>query len=235
MQIRWRTVLATLAPLALGTAGAAGVHRRHAQPQVRCALPDREYVHGAPSPPGLALSHVAVLLRRIDAPLADPSTPKGEPIAYFQLNQATIQVGHCSISRVALSVRADGLWTLNFRADQNPTLAPGPVIVLPGRPVDPPVAPPVARDLGGASATILQTQHVKRNLFIVHVRGFAAFSADDPNLDASPGRPLVFDLAPRPFMVQRGVPEFLTFQGVDAAVGRDFVLIDRVEFELRFQ
>lgn len=221
MRINGRVTLAAASALAIGTAGAAGVHRHHARPQVRCGLPDRPYARGATSMPALAVSQVAVLLRRTDTPLADPAAPPGERVAYFQLNQARLQVAHCSISRVALTVRSDGFWTLSLRADQNPVVLPGP--------------PPPPRDVGGSSAPALQTAHVRRNLFILHVRGYTAFRAPDPDPDSGPGHPLLFELSPEPFLVQRGVPEFLTFRGVDTSVAHDFALIDRVEVELRFQ
>jgi hypothetical protein len=192
---------------------------------VRCGLPERPYTRVPPptSLPALAVSQVAVLLRRTDTPLADPNPAAalGERVAYFQLNQARIQLGHCSISRVAFTARSDGSWTLNLRADQNPIVIPGP--------------PEPARDVGGSSSVVVATTYIKRNEFLVRVRGYSAFRTPDPDLDSSPGHPLMFDLFVQPFMVQRGVPEFLTFRGVDPALGHDFALLDRVEVELRIQ
>src|SRR5438477_3589502 len=115
MRMTWKAFLATAAPLAIGTAGAAGVHRNHARPKVLCGLPDRPYTRALPPTlPALAVSQVAVLLRRAEVP---PPADPGERVAYFQLNQARVQLGHCSIAQVVLSVRENGAWTLNFRAD----------------------------------------------------------------------------------------------------------------------
>src|SRR5262245_56175234 len=105
------TIGATLA--LLGVVGAGGTRNRfksyHARPQVRSDLPRRDYVHGAPSAPALALSQTAALIRSADATPANAGGP-GQvlKLVYYQLKQNKLQVEHCSISRAALALQSDG-------------------------------------------------------------------------------------------------------------------------------
>jgi hypothetical protein len=180
-----------------------------------------------------------VLLR---SPVPTPATAptKGAvdegPIAYFQLKQASLVVDHCSISRVALAIQGDGSWALSLRADQNPQFGVDIPLVAAGTPRPPrkAVVPQPRPILPGASPTTKHTVHIKRNLFTVTVRAYGAFS-DEANLDASPGRPVLFELTPPPFWVQNGIPVFQEFRDKEELIRKYYDFVDRVEVELSYR
>jgi hypothetical protein len=203
--------------MALVASGAAGEHkpvrRFRTEPQLRCGLPDRDYIHGNQPALALAVSSPVVLVRS-PGPPAMPAPAGAIEYAYYQLAQASVTVDQCSISRVVLTVWDSGDWFLDFRADQNP-----------GTPIRPPLILP------GSTSPTPYTAHIKRNLFMVRVRGFG--SALDP--DVSLGRPVLYDIAPEPFWVQRGVPMFPRLHGNDRRIKDAFWTTDRVEVELSYR
>jgi hypothetical protein len=238
MQMGRRSFVAAAVTALTTAVGAAGTRQRSSRlrtiPQVDCNMPEHDYVHAARSQPGLALSQRAELVP-VHNPVSPDTLPGGHKMFYYQLKQSEVSVEHCSISRVALAIRDDGYWTLSLRADQNAADETEPPLVAVGRP-RPAVTttvPGVHHILPGSSPTTKFTAHIKRNLFTVKVRGYAAF-ATEGTLDGSPGRPVLFELAPSPFWVQRQVPAFLKFQGKDPGVLDFFWTIDRVEVELTF-
>lgn len=193
------------------------VHRYRTGPQVRCDLPPRDYIYGNRPRMALALSNPVVLVRVPGMAPATPPPPGALVYAYYQLAQASVTVDHCSISRVVLTTWDTGAWSLDFRADQNPSGPLKPPLVLPG-----------------ASSPAQFTAHIKRNLFTVRVRGLGASAAQGtPNL--SIGRPVLFELAPEPFWVQRGVPVLQRFQGIDPQLARFLPQADRIEVELSYR
>lgn len=219
----------------VGAGGGSGprykVRRYHTHPKTDCNLPQGDYSRGTQHPPVTAISYTAVLIRDPNGPV-NQTLRSGETLVYFQLKQAVLAADHCSISRVALAIGSDGSWTLSLRADQNAVAAPvgPPLVAVAANTVVPPGI------MRGSSPTTKYTAYIKRNTFTVRVRGFAAFQAeDDPN--SSPGHPVLFEVQPKPFVVQRGVPSFQQFQSEanDAAILQFFKTIDRVEVELSYQ
>jgi hypothetical protein len=212
-----RTAITASVLLAMVAGGAAGqrdhVRRFRTQPQLRCGLPGDDYIHGNSPAIALAVSSPAVLVRS-PGPPAMPAPAGSVAYAYYQLAQASVAVDHCAISRVVLTVWDNGAWSLDFRADQNP-----------GGPINPPLI------LRGATTPTRFTAHIKRNLFTVRVRGFGSVS----NPDVTLGRPVLYELSPPPFWVQRGVPLFPSFQGTDGRVRDAFWTVDRVEVELSYR
>jgi hypothetical protein len=239
MRIFRRTFVATVLGSLVSAVRAAGIRKKHSKFRA-CAnltsdIPPRDYIHGKAYGPAVALSQTALLVLVPDA--TPPNTlPSGHRMYYYQLKQAELRVDHCSISRVALAIRDDGYWTLSFRADQNLGLAPDPPLIAVGRPLPSDVAP-IARVPGiliGATPPTKFTEHIKRNLFMVRVRGYAAYLAeDDP--DGTPGRPVLIDIPAEPFWVQRGVPIFPRFQGTKPEIAEFIRTIDRVEVELSYR
>ena len=55
------------------------------------------------------------------------------------------------------------------------------------------------------------------------------------NLDEAAGRPLLLELAPEPFWVQRGVPSFKSLSGTDDHIEEIIDLVDRVEIEFYYR
>jgi hypothetical protein len=226
----------TAAARAVGIGSEPGASRFRTRPKVVCGLPPGiDYIHGGPNGPALAVSMTALLLPVRDA-AADGVLPSGQRAYAYQMGQAELRVDHCAISRVALVIRTDGFWTLSLRADQNRPEDRDPPLIAVGRPVvtDATSLAPSRVILPGATATTRFTEHIKRNQFIVRVRGYA-FAATGSSLDAPPARPVLFQLAPDPFWVQRREPRFEKFQDFDVEIAEYVRSVDRVEIELTYR
>ena len=237
MRIFRRTFFATAAMQITAAARAAGIGSRRGisrfrtQPKVVCGLPpDRDYVHGGASGPALAVSTTALMLPVRNDAADDGVLPSGQRAYYYQMSQAELRVDHCAISRVALVIRTDGFWKLSLRADQNRRDDRDPTLIAVGRPVvtETTALAPSRVILPGATATSRFSEHIKRNLFIVRVRGYAVYTTET-SLDAPPARPVLFDLAPESFWVQRQEPVFRTFQDVKGEIAEFARSVDRVE------
>jgi hypothetical protein len=215
--------------------GRPKVSRYRTSPKVFCDLPEHDYVHGGPTGPVLAVSQIGVLVRVEGVPLSE-TLRSGRQMAYYQLKTNELRVEHCSISRVSLAIRDDGYWTLSFRADQNLHAFDDTPLVAVGipRPTPNTSVPQPRPILPGASPSTKFTEHIKRNLFIVKARGYTAFLTDE-TADGSPGRPVLFEILPVPFWVQRGVPAFPRYEGSKAEIAEFFKTIDRVEVELSYR
>jgi len=241
MRIFRRTFFATAAMQITAAVRAAGIgsspgHSRfRTRPKVVCGLPDHDYVHGGPNGPALAVSMTALLLPVRDA-ATDGVLPSGRTAYAYQMSQAELRVDHCAISRVALVIRTDGIWTLTLRADQNRLEDRDPPLIAVGRPVvtDATSPAPSRVILPGTTATTRFSEHIKRNQFIVRVRGYA-FAVTETSFDAPPGRPVLFQLAPEPFWVQKQEPLFKKFQDCDLDVAEYARSVDRVEIELTYR
>ena len=119
----------------VGTAsGRHRVSRYRTKPQMFCDVPDRDYIHGGPSLPGLAMSTTALLVL-VPGSVPPDVLPSGRRMVYYQLKQNEVRVEHCSISRVSLAIRDDGYWTLSLRADQNQQMFTKTPLIAAGQPV----------------------------------------------------------------------------------------------------
>ena len=120
-------------------------------------------------------------------------------------------------------LRDDGAWSISLRADQN-ARAPDPIPAAPAIAPDAPLPP-----------TTKQTLQIRRNQFLLLVRGYADYPlrVDDP--DTVPGRPLLFDVLPEPFWVQNGQPLEFRASGRSPTLAEEFGAIDRVEVEFTYR
>jgi hypothetical protein len=251
-----RNVIATSA-ICAGIVGADKVRHYHVAPKQLCGVPPADYQPPHPPPavvPVIAISGLGQILTP-PATLASATaamslkvpvqtTPR---IKLFQFNQSTLQVDHCSISRMALTIQDNGLWRLSLQGDQNPVveISTGLTTVQPSStlnvglpaPGKPPL--PTAPIRGLPAVRLKNTNHLKRNLFVVRVRGLGAYTEPIP-VPATPsivGKPVLLDLEPIEFWVQNGVPYPLVAEAEHPYpdVQRFFDLIDRVEIEFSYR
>ena len=210
-----------------------GVSSHCTKPPLLCGIPPFDYQNLSQSRTESAVSMIAIEIRAEQRPPFDLGTlPRGvvvsqpvvirERVRIYQLQQSVLRIDHCSLSRFALTLHEDGSWTLNFQADQNPQMI--------GQPLNAITAPGAAAlDIGGK-----QTTHLKRNEFNVRVRCYGAFPINQLLTDA-PGKPVLFEIRPQPFWVQRGQPYSFWERHPDPLVARYFDLIDRVEVEFFYR
>jgi hypothetical protein len=152
-----------------------------------------------------------------------PPGPSPRPPQLYQLSQARLQVDHCFLTRVGVTLHADGAYQISFRADQNP------------EPSKDPASPLRQGERGQGDLWTLQTKQLLRNEFEVKVRGYAGTlqSSSPPNAAAT--KPAVIEFPVERFWVQRSQPYagFVTGQRED--VRKYFEYIDRVEVEFTYR
>ena len=146
------------------------------------------------------------------------NTPR--PPVVFQLSDSRLQIEHCFVSRVAVTLYDDGRYLVSFRADQNPRVG-----------LD--AASPLR--VNERLETVLQTTQLRRNLFVLRVRGYGLSPLRDERLGSAIGKPALIELPLDPFMVQRAEPYSGRMEGRSDAVRRSFELIDRVEVEFTYR
>lgn len=235
---RRRKRLAWATAAVLGVSGVAAT--RHCTRPACCpGLPGYDYQFGTVAPPVVTVS-----LPEVTVEGRPPFTPGVPPdgltivpapvvrgrVKYFQLGQARIENNHCFLSQVAVTLHESGAWTLSLRADQNPWMT-GPrhevstPVQLRGAvsALQPPIPP-----------LVLETNSLKRNLFMVKVRCYGAYRLREAVPTATTGKPVLFELPPAIFWVQRGVPYDFWNQQPLPAVSQNFDLIDRVEIEFSY-
>jgi len=192
-----------------------------ARPGTLPGVPDYAYTAAHPVRPAVAvLSLVRVPAGRIAG--AAPLPEGTHPAQMYQLPVARMQADHCFLSRVAVALHDDGSYNLSFRADQNPR---------PGG--DSPALP---TEFTEGPRLTQQTGQLKRNLFLVRVRGYAgsgSVTGERPGPDL--GRPAVWELAVEPFWVPNGEPYPGFVSGRSEMVRRYFEYIDRVEVEFTYR
>jgi hypothetical protein len=214
-------VFAVVTVFAIAAGGRAELPRHHARPRALPGVPNYDYrmtVNPPPTVTAMSLPKVAV---------EPPPGPRGlpRPKTYaFQFAEARLQVDHCFLSRVAVALHEDGDYQISFRADQNPQPQP---VGVPGD-IRSPLRP------GEVIETTLQTSHLKRNLFVVKVRGYAAPQRDG-KANLVPAAPALVELPVEPFWVQKGEPYTGNVCGNSWAVAKYFHLIERVEVEFTYR
>lgn len=212
--------------LALATvvvAAAPHYHRTH--PNVRCFLPERDYQYRKLSTTLTSVSTKPLVLRGAFFPghkRGFPSALSGttsngrreDRIKAFQfVENATLQIDHCSTSRMLVQVAESGRWTVSLRADQS--APPDPLKVTTSEPVR------------------HYTEHLRRNEFHVAVRCYGGYGADQPGRML--GKPQVLELPVRPFWVQKDQPYQLFQTGYDPRIADHFELLDRVEVDFAYR
>jgi hypothetical protein len=219
---RTAVVLAGLA-VAAGGPVAAELPRHKARPCPLPGIPDLPY-RSANADPRPTVTVISLIRVPVDSaiPLVVPGAP-GSVVApqVYQFRESRLQIDHCFLSRMAVTLHADGRYQVSLRADQNPQPGDGDIRspLRPGEVVNIP----------------LQTSQLRRNLFIVKVRGYGAFSKFADRASLVPGQPVLVELPIEPFWVQRGEPYDGFFEGRSDAVRQFLPLIDRVEVEFTYR
>jgi hypothetical protein len=223
-----RRTAAIVTGLVAAAAPAAAEWPRHrAKP---CPLPGVPYLPYRAGDAAVRPTITVVSLSRIPAlpanatavPAVVPDSPAlvGAPLIY-QFLEPRLQIDHCFLSRIAVTLHPDGRYQISLRADQNP---------LPG---DADVRSPLRP--GEVLNIPLQTTQLRRNLFIVKVRGYAHFQEFAGRSSLVPSQPALFELPVEPFWVQRGEPYSGLFEGRHEAIRQFLPLIDRVEVEFTYR
>jgi hypothetical protein len=151
---------------------------------------------------------------------ADAVRPGPRAQQLYQLLEPRLQADHCFLSRVAVAFHDDGSFQISFRADQNPQ--PGTDLRSPLRP-------------GERLDTTLQTSQLKRNLFVVKVRGYASYPVAPTRLVAGVTPPALVEFPIEPFWVHKGEPFSGFVTGRSEDVRRYFSTIDRIEVEFTYR
>jgi hypothetical protein len=252
-----RTTVAALAASA-GIVTADGVRYYHVSPQQLCGIPPADYQPPQPPPavvPVIALSSKGQVLAQPVTPppaarpmsLQIPGTTAAPAtrVKSYQFSQSTLAVDHCSISRMALTIQDNGLWRLSLQADQNPqvetstaltTVQPATTPIFGGLVAGRP-ASTTAPMRGLPAVQLKHTSFLKRNQFVIRLRGLGNFSevVAVPATPAAIGKAVLFAPPPIIFWVQNGVPYALVHDGYDRDVQQFFDMIDRVEIELSYR
>jgi hypothetical protein len=202
-------------------------------PPCACGLPTYDYQSLTTSRLVQAVSMPMVEIRLEQRTRFSPGLPPDglttaaplvlrERVRYFQLEQSQLKVDHCSLPRFVLVLHEDGYWTLSLRADQNPETEGQPfnAVTAPGVPL---------------SDTIKQTTQLKRNLFSVRVLCHTGFPLDENLPQTGTGKPVLFEVRPEPFWVQRGQPRDVWIKQAQEDVSKYFDLIDRVQVEFSYR
>jgi hypothetical protein len=217
---RWQLAVAAATLLAAGGHAAADwPNHFRARPPLACGVPPLDYYYRPHSATTEAVSTFGMLLET--ALPGEPAPQRHERIRYYQLDVARLQVDHCILSRIAVSLHADGSWIFSARADQNPWMAPNQLELSPIRP--------------GGPRVVKHTEHLKRNEFFIKFRAYTAFGVKETLLNDSTGKPVLFAVSVPPFWVQRGEPYDVQVRGALADVGTYFHLVDRIQVEFFYR
>lgn len=227
-----------LAVIALGVGSGPDFHPRRTRAKTLHAIPDYGYQHLSYSQPATAKSMPAIgilaeqrqpfTLGRLPGTVSTEQrramTPpvSREQVRYFQFPQRELRVDHCSISRVALVLHENAFWTLSLRADQNPWFRGGTRNVLTPVPRNVPVSGLVSNGL-------------KRNQFVVRIRCLGAAPLGLTRTDVGPPKPVLLELGPCVFWVQRGQPYSFWRRVAHPDLAKVFDLIDQVEIEFVYR
>lgn len=232
----WLAVSAGVWLASAADAGELPTHRM--RPGTVCGIPNYPYqvVNTTPNLTTTSASLIRVTAGRAVVPDVIPDSPASglgavrTPVV-FQLADTRLQLDHCFLSRVAVTVHDDGRYLVNFRADQNPQLQNlrSDLNLQSVRDIASPLK------LGERVDTVLQTTQLRRNQFVLHVRGYAMAPVRQELPGLGLGKPALFDIPITPFMVQRGEPYYGKFEGRSDALRRSFELIDRVEVDFTYR
>jgi hypothetical protein len=204
------------------SAGRAEWPRNVAKPKPLPGVPGYDY-RPADSKPAPTVT--AVSLAKIDVTPAPPAgKERRKATLVYQLQETRMQADHCFLSRVAVALNEDGSYQISFRADQNPQ---------PGNDIRSPLKPGEQLNLP------LQTSQLKRNTFVVKVRGYAAAQVGQGKVNLAPAAPVLIEFPTMVFVVERGVPASKFYSEMtgptSAVVEKYFPLIDRIEVEFTYK
>lgn len=166
--------------------------------------------HGEPLPLGIAPYQGQLPLQKSYRHWkSDREAPA--KISFYQLEQSSLKIDQCEISRVGLQLHDGGDWVLSLRADQN------------------------RRADDGTLPEFMPQLHLKRNLFVVRIRGYGNFTEAPLAAAVRSGKPELLDLGPIKFWVENGQPRYLRVGETDSRIERFFESIDRVEVEFFYR
>jgi hypothetical protein len=249
----WGRKIVVASAVSAGMLGADGARRYHVVPKQLCGIPPADYQPPQPKPvvaPVTGISTVGVVLApptKAAMSLAIPGATRQPSVRtkYFQFIPTTLVIDHCSISRIALYIQDDGRWRLSLEADQNPlidtataltTVQPSTTLNAPLPTTSKPVLP-TAPIRGFPTGSAKDTAFIKRNLFVIRLRGLGDFSEGiaNPPVPSAIGKPVLFATPPIKFWVQNGVPYSLVVGAALPDVRASFDQIDRVEIEFSYR
>jgi len=254
----WGRKIVVVSAVGAGLLGADEARRYHVVPKQLCGIPPANYQPPQPKPvvaPVIAISTVGVMLppplttstAAAATSLRIPGTPvtRIPRVKYFQFMPTSLQIDHCSISRIALTILDDGHWRLSLQADQNPLVETATALttVMPSSTTSSALhtmakpALPTAPIRGLPSGVAKQTSFLKRNLFVIRLRGLGDFGEviATPPQPSKLGKPVLFATPPIEFWVQNGVPYPLVVEAGLLDVQTFFDKVDRVEIEFSYR
>lgn len=215
-----RTVAAGMCVVLLACASVSGLElpRHVAKPRCKPGIPGYDY---KPSQVIPAPTITAVSLGKIDiTPAPLPGQERRIATYAYQFREPRLQVDHCFLSRMAVTLHADGAYQISFRADQNPQ---------PVNDLRSPLQP------GERLETVLQTSQLKRNTFVVKFRAYTAAPIAQPAGAIPLATPAIIEFPTMEFVVERGQPASKLLSTCSEDVKKYFPLIDRVEVEFTYR
>lgn len=189
----------------------------------------RDYLAGPPSQPAKVFSLDPVELPRTPADGAVKGLVRPR-VKVYRAALNVVQNEHCSLAGVALALQETGEWNLSFTAHQNPWMI-GPKNLVSGPTQIP--GPTGSLRLPIPPLTF-ETEGLKRNLFTVTVKCYGDFPRR-PRVPVIVNRPVLYEIKPAPFWVQRGTPYDFQQRCGMYEVAQYFDLVDRVEVEFTWR
>jgi hypothetical protein len=214
----------------VGFLSAFGFRYHRTRTTVRCSLPQHNYEPALKNAPliktlvsrpfiVLAGTEPRAVTATTDAPTVwfDPEIPvyRGAVVKLAQFAEPGIAIDHCSISNVQLMIDSNGMWSLSFRADQNPR----PDAMTAG------LNSPGIDSFTGRQPPEKFTLDLRRNTFFVQLRGLSANGA------------VLFELTPAELIVERAEPRFMRYTSRCKCddVRQFFTVVDRVELQFHYE
>ncbi len=207
-----RIWLTGLMLVAVAGAAVAGIRSYRTRTRPLCGIPTRDYQYMPRSDSVIVASMIRMTIPKV----ADETNPaKQKNMAIYQLDKAKLTIDHCSISRTMLQIHDNGVWVMSLRGDQNPPEEDG--------------TQPATTDGGKYTA------HLKRNQFVVKVRCYGAYQRKESSGEATAARPMLFEIEPITFWVQKGRPYTLRREGMIRCQPELLKMVDRVELEFYYR
>ena len=131
----------------------------------------------------------------------------------FQMDRTRLAIDHCMVSDVAVQLHREGCWVLSLRADQNPRLP---------------------NDID-EQFVYRPRLHLKRNEFHLRLRCYGLYNTIPAPRGLQAGRPMMADLHPVSFWVQRMEPRHLRVACCDRRLRGSFDRIAKMEVEFFYR
>ncbi len=204
--------------LSINTASAGDLIPYCRAAKVRCSIPNYAYQSQSYhlSPPASAESFSTLLLESTAQPLIECSTAGFQrpgdtrTVRFWQLSKGALEIDHCAISRVGVSVDDFGHWTVNLRASQDPFF--------------------------GVKRQAEPAVRFKRNRFVVTVRGYGAAPLRETTTQTNLGKAELFRIEVPDFWVDRSDVVHVREVGRLSPVEmRTLSLVDRIEVDFRYE